>query len=401
MLILSTSGLVGIWMGISRRGSESCGFSLKRQGRRCTLGPIMVIGGARPNFVKVAPVLGALEAGGLACRLVHSGQHYDARMSGVFFDELGIRPPDHVLSSGSGSHARQTAAVMIGLEELLVTECPEAVVVFGDVNSTVASALVTAKFGSRVVHVEAGLRSRDWSMPEEINRVVTDRVSDLLLAPSDDAADNLRIEGFGEQSIRVVGNVMIDSLLANLDRARERPSAIPFFCDYALVTVHRPSNVDNPEVLARIIAAVARVSEDVPVLWPVHPRARSALAGENLPSGVVLTEPLGYLDFIAAEAGARVVLTDSGGVQEETTVLGVPCLTLRDNTERPITITEGTNRLVGTDPSTIWAAVQEVLANPPIPRRPSLWDGRAGGRCGAAIAEMLATPDWPRPSDVS
>lgn len=361
---------------------------------------ILIAAGARPNFVKVAPVLRALEGRGVSCRLVHTGQHYDAGMSDVFFEELGIRSPDHALEVGSGSHAAQTAAIMTRFEEVAVASDPDAVVVFGDVNSTVACALVAAKLGCRVVHVEAGLRSRDWSMPEEVNRVVTDRISDLLLAPSEDAAANLEGEGVDPVRIRVVGNVMVDSLLANLDRALARPPVMPMGRRYALVTLHRPSNVDDPVVLDRILAALAEISEELPVLWPVHPRTRGALAGVGIPAGVTLTDPLGYLDFVAAEQGACVVLTDSGGIQEETTVLGVPCLTLRDNTERPITVTEGTNRLVGSETPTIVAATRDVLTSPPVPRRPELWDGRAGERCAEAIEELLETPDWPRPTDV-
>lgn len=349
---------------------------------------IICVAGARPNFVKAKPVVEALEARGIDVVLVHTGQHYDANMSQVFFDDLNLRPPDFVLGVGSGTHAHQTGKAMTALEELLPSLEPRMVVVFGDVNSTLAGALVAAKSGALVAHVEAGLRSRDWRMPEEINRVVVDRVSDLLLAPSHDAADNLRAEGYREEQIHVVGNVMVDTLFANVTRAREcgqdllaRLGLAPL--GYGLVTLHRPENVDDPDVLASLLKTLERLAARLPLVFPAHPRITERLTGAA-PEGVRLLEPLGYLDFLALQASARVVLTDSGGIQEETTVLGIPCLTLRESTERPITVTEGTNTLVGRDTSRIEAAFFRALEGVEA-RRPPLWDGRAGER----IAEVL------------
>ncbi|MEY2476032.1 MAG: hypothetical protein QOG87_1347 [Actinomycetota bacterium] len=344
--------------------------------------------GARPNFMKIKPVLDALESRGVDAILCHTGQHYDPLMSDVFFSELGIRRPDHHLEVGSGSHAEQTAGVMTAFESLVTAVSPDVVVVVGDVNSTMAAAVVAAKAGVLVAHVEAGLRSRDWSMPEEINRVVTDRVSDYLFAPSADAVDNLVREGYRSDQIHLVGNVMVDTLLANLERARARPILADLGLTarkYGLVTLHRPANVDAPEVLAGITAALAEVAAECPLLFPVHPRARDAVEAGGVPDGVRVIDPLGYLDFIALEAEAALVLTDSGGVQEETTVLGVPCLTLRDNTERPITVDEGTNTVVGTDPKRIVVTARDALGAAPHGRRPALWDGKAAAR----IADVL------------
>ncbi len=355
--------------------------------------PVVCVAGARPNFVKIKPVLDAFARRDIETVLVHTGQHYDAAMSGQFFAELGIRPPDRSLDVGSASHAVQTGRVMSSFEPLLEELQPELVVVVGDVNSTVACALVAAKSGAYVAHVEAGLRSRDWSMPEEINRVVTDRVSDYLLASSPDAVDNLQTEGYREDQIHLVGNVMIDTLLANLPRARDRSLLRDLRLEphsYGVATLHRPSNVDDGGMLQTLMAALGTIAADCPLVFPVHPRTRASLSAA-VPPGIWLIEPLGYLDFLALQAGARIVLTDSGGIQEETTVLGVPCLTLRDNTERPITLTEGTNRLVGRNPTTIVEAAEEVLARPPEPRRPSLWDGKAGVRIASALL------DQPRP----
>jgi UDP-N-acetylglucosamine 2-epimerase (non-hydrolysing) len=351
--------------------------------------PVLLVAGARPNFMKVAPVLAALEARGVPVVLVHTGQHYNAAMSDVFFDELGIRPPDHHLEIGSASHAVQTARIMEAFEPVVLAEQPSWVVVAGDVNSTVACALVAAKLGVRVAHIEAGLRSGDWAMPEEVNRVVTDRLSDLLLAPSADGVDNLHAEGYPDERIRLVGNVMVDTLLANLGRAKASDAldrAGVAEGQYALLTLHRPSNVDDPATLEPLLHAVRDGAAGLPVIYPVHPRAQAALASVDS-SGVTLIEPVGYLDSIALQAGARVVFTDSGGVQEETTVLGVPCLTLRTTTERPITIDEGTNRLVGVDPVAILAAAHQVLEHRPAARRPALWDGRAAERIADALLE--------------
>jgi UDP-N-acetylglucosamine 2-epimerase (non-hydrolysing) len=349
---------------------------------------VLCVVAARPNFMKVKPVVDALELRGAEVTLVHTGQHYDPALSDVFFEELGLRAPDLHLGVGSGTHAQQTAEVMVALEPVVAELAPEVMVVVGDVNSTMAAALVAAKAGVRLAHVEAGLRSGDRSMPEEINRIVTDRLSDVLLAPSPDAVANLRAEGRSPADIHLVGNVMIDTLLANLDRALDPNRFARFAVEeggFALVTLHRPGNVDDPDVLAGLLEALAVVSEQLPVLFPVHPRTRPLVDELGVAPGVRLLEPLGYLDFVGLEARAAVVLTDSGGVQEETTVLGVPCLTLRDTTERPITVEEGTNRVVGRDPRVIVQEVQRVLHEGVRARRPALWDGRAAAR----IAEVL------------
>jgi UDP-N-acetylglucosamine 2-epimerase (non-hydrolysing) len=309
-------------------------------------------------------------------------------MSDVFFSELGIQAPDHHLDVGSGSHAEQTARVMIAFEPLVAELQPDVVVVVGDVNSTMACAIVAAKAGALVAHVEAGLRSRDWGMPEEVNRVVTDKVSDLLLAPSPDAVDNLRAEGFREDQIELVGNVMVDTLLANVVRARQRPVLDELSLragEYALATLHRPANVDDQQVLEDIVEGLTGAVGDLPLVFPVHPRTKARLATIPAAAAIRTIDPLGYLDFVALEAQAAIVFTDSGGVQEETTVLGVPCLTLRENTERPITVTHGTNRVVGRTPERIIAAAKEVLRDGISPCHPTLWDGRAGDRVADAI----------------
>ncbi|WP_208027739.1 non-hydrolyzing UDP-N-acetylglucosamine 2-epimerase [Rhabdothermincola sediminis] len=351
---------------------------------------VLCVAAARPNFMKVKPVLDALEARGIGVHLVHTGQHYDPLLSDVFFEELGLRAPDLHLGVGSGTHAQQTAGVMVALEPVVAELAPEMMVVVGDVNSTMAAALVSAKARVRLAHVEAGLRSGDRSMPEEINRIVTDRLSDVLFAPSPDAVDNLRAEGHPPAQIHLVGNVMIDTLLGNLDRALDRPVLDRLRLDrggYALVTLHRPANVDDPDVLRGLLAALASVSRQLPVVFPVHPRARSVVDALGVGPGIRVLDPLGYLDFVALEAGAAVVLTDSGGVQEETTVLGVPCLTLRDSTERPITVEEGTNRVIGRGPQVIVAEVDRVLRHGVPARCPALWDGHAAER----IAEVVLT----------
>ncbi len=363
---------------------------------------IICVAGARPNFMKVKPVMDALEARGADVVLVHTGQHYDAAMNDVFFTDLGLRPPDRHLGTGSGSHAEQTARVMTAFEPLVDELTPDAVVVVGDVTSTVACALVAAKAGVMVAHVEAGLRSRDWAMPEEVNRVVTDRLSDLLFAPSPDGVDNLRAEGYHEDQIHLAGNVMIDTLYANLDRALasdvlHRHGLTPG--GYALATLHRPANVDDSGMLAGLLRALGEVARELPVVLPVHPRTAARLEQVGLPAGIRLVPPAGYLDFIALQASARLVLTDSGGVQEETTALGVPCLTMRDSTERPVTITEGTNVLVGRDPGRIIATARRVLADPPAKQSPALWDGHAGARIADVLLARLAAPVRLRPTD--
>ncbi len=358
--------------------------------------------GARPNYMKIKPVIDALERHDVDVVLVHTGQHYDANMNDVFFEELGIRQPDHFLSAGSGSHATQTSRVMTAFEPLVERLRPDIVVVVGDVNSTVACALVTAKSGALLAHVEAGLRSRDWSSPEEVNRVVTDRLSDYLFAPSADAVINLRDEGYRDDQIHLVGNVMIDTLLANLDRALNRDILSRLGLspgEYGLVTLHRPTNVDDPAVLAGLLSALDEVSHMCPLVLPAHPRAAERLRTADMSGRVRVIPPAGYLDFIALQASARLVLTDSGGVQEETTVLGIPCLTLRDNTERPVTVTEGTNRAVGRDPGRIVAAAREAIESPPRRRAPVLWDGHAGDRIAAALVAGGGAAGHLRPTD--
>jgi UDP-N-acetylglucosamine 2-epimerase (non-hydrolysing) len=364
----------------------------------------VLVAGARPNFMKVAPVLWALEERAVDVTLVHSGQHYDAAMSDVFFDELGIRPPDVNLAAGSGTQAEQTARVMVAFEPLVERIAPDVVIVVGDVNSTVACGLVTAKSGALLAHVEAGLRSRDWGMPEEINRVVTDRLSDFLFAPSADAVDNLRAEGYREDQIHLVGNVMVDTLLKNVERAARRPVLSELGLrpqEYCLVTLHRPSNVDDDGALQGVVRALDRIAVRCDVVFPAHPRTRARLAAIDMSPRISVIAPQGYLDFVALEASARLVVTDSGGVQEETTMLGVPCLTARESTERPITVSEGSNRVVGTVPDDIVSAAMEVLDRPtPVYPRPDLWDGRAAAR----IAEVLVNADGAhrlRPTDLA
>jgi UDP-N-acetylglucosamine 2-epimerase (non-hydrolysing) len=336
--------------------------------------------------------------------VVHTGQHYDPRMSGDFFRDLDLPAPDVHLGVGSASHAAQTAEVMRRFEPVVLEHRPDWVVVVGDVNSTLACALVCAKLLVPVAHVEAGLRSRDRSMPEEINRLLTDQIAELLLTPSADADENLRAEGIPEERIRLVGNVMIDSLLAHLARAaasRAREELGVAGRDYAVVTLHRPSNVDDAAALGRILSALAEIAERLPVVFPAHPRTRARIDEFGLAElveragGVRLTEPLGYLDFLRLHSGARLVLTDSGGLQEETTALGVPCLTLRENTERPVTVTHGTNRVVGTDAEKIVGAALEVLDSPRAgsggaARVPPLWDGRTAERILDALLEAEA-----------
>src|SRR5918911_4111452 len=329
--------------------------------------------GARPNFMKVAPVVEAMRrrAGEFAPLVVHTGQHYDEAMSDAFFRDLGLPRPDVHLEVGSGSHAAQTAAVMERFEPVVTAEQPDWVVVVGDVNSTLACALVCAKLGVRVAHVEAGLRSRDRTMPEEINRLLTDQVADLLLTPSADADQNLRAEGIPAARIQLVGNVMIDSLFSNLKRAEAstiREDLGVAGLDYATLTLHRPSNVDERETFARILDALEQISSRVPLIFPIHPRTRKSLEEFGFMNRIErvrnlrLIEPLGYLDFLRLYSGARLVLTDSGGLQEETTALGIPCLTLRENTERPVTVELGTNRVVGTGEEAIVSASLDALA---------------------------------------
>ena len=354
--------------------------------------------------MKVAPIYRAIAARGrLAQRLVHTGQHYDVKMSDVFFQDLGLPAPDIHLGVGSGSHAEQTAKVMVELEKVFARERPDLVSVVGDVNSTLAAALVAAKACIPFAHVEAGLRSFDAAMPEEVNRLVTDRLANLLLTPSRDADENLAREGTDPKKVFFVGNVMIDSLLASKQRAQKLPTLAQAGLTagrYALCTLHRPSNVDDPRVLGGLLDALGFVASSIPVLFPVHPRTRKMMAEQGLSSkleamtDVRLVDPLGYLEFLALSSQATMILTDSGGLQEESTALGVPCLTLRENTERPITVTQGTNLVVGTDPGLIKAEAEKILAgHGKTGRIPELWDGRAAERIAIVYEDFLkATP---------
>ena len=356
--------------------------------------------GARPNFMKIAPLMKAYEAfEGIEPLLVHTGQHYDERMSDLFFRQLDIPEPDVNLGVGSGSHAQQTAQIMARFEPIVLEHKPDVVVVVGDVNSTIACALVAVKLGITVAHVEAGLRSFDRSMPEEINRILTDTISDLLFVTEDSGKENLLREGIDESRIFFVGNVMIDTLLNN--RAKAEASTILGDLRlepdrYVVLTLHRPSNVDDPIVFGHILDALETIQEDTPVVFPMHPRTRKNLDGSPMGRrirampGLHLLDPIGYLDFLKLTSGAKCVLTDSGGIQEETTILKVPCLTLRENTERPCTVEVGSNRLVGTDPKNIIAAWEDVVMGRwPEPRVPELWDGKAAERIVRIIVEKL------------
>jgi UDP-N-acetylglucosamine 2-epimerase (non-hydrolysing) len=348
---------------------------------------IFHIVGARPNFMKVAPVLGALQGRpNVSQTLIHTGQHYDINMSDVFFQQLGIPAPDLNLAVGSGSHAQQTAEIMVRLEPVIAERRPDIVLVYGDVNSTVATTLVCAKLGVRVGHVEAGLRSFDRSMPEEINRLVTDQLADLLFTPSEDGNDNLRREGIPPGKVFLVGNVMIDSLVRLLPSAR-KTSASELTDRYALVTLHRPANVDDSVRLKGILESLLEVSKGLAVVFPTHPRTRKRIDDFGLNAGQLrLVDPCPYLEFLGLQTRATVVITDSGGIQEETTYLGVPCLTVRDNTERPITVNMGTNVLVGRDPEKLRTELAKILAGHAKKGTiPPLWDGRAGER----IADIL------------
>jgi UDP-N-acetylglucosamine 2-epimerase (non-hydrolysing) len=356
--------------------------------------PLVHVVGARPNFMKAAPVIRALAARGLPQTLIHTGQHYDAALSDVFFRELGLPEPDLNLGVGSGSHAAQTAAIMVALEGAFAELRPALAIVYGDVNSTTAAALVGSKMGVPLAHVEAGLRSFDMTMPEEVNRRVTDILSDLLFATSPEAIAHLAREGVAADRIRLVGNPMIDTLLANLDRfdPQRQRAALGIAGPYAVATLHRPANVDHPEAARRLVAMLDAIAAQVPVVLPLHPRGRPTLEAAGLRDGerIRVVEPLGYVDFLSLVRGAAVVVTDSGGIQEETTVLGVPCLTVRPNTERPITITHGTNRLVTPEsaPAEVAAVLGGSFVRPAEP--PPLWDGRAGERIAAEIEAWLA-----------
>lgn len=371
---------------------------------------ILHVVGARPNFVKTAPLMAemARHAEAFEQVLIHTGQHYDDNMSRIFFEDLDIPAPDHYLNvgggAGGGTHSEQTARIMLAFEPVLLQHRPDWVIVVGDVNSTLACALVCAKLGVRVAHVEAGLRSWDRTMPEEINRLLTDQVSDLLFTPSRDADANLLREGIPPRQIHFVGNVMIDTLVRMLPKALERPVLAGLGLvsgSYVLVTLHRPSNVDHPQTLQEILAALEQISQHWPVIFPVHPRTRKNIElfgqtrSDTVPRpgdrpGFRLLEPLGYLDFLALVNSAAFVLTDSGGIQEETTYLGVPCLTVRPNTERPVTIQAGTNRLVDSTSPSILRAVEQVS---PGKRAglcpPEFWDGAAARRIVQVMLEQV------------
>lgn len=352
--------------------------------------------GARPNFMKMAPLVGAARRHGLTTRLVHTGQHYDERLSDVFFEDLGLPAPDAHLGAGSASHAIQTARIMEAFDgDLDVSPC-DVVVVAGDVNSTLACALVAAKRGVPVAHVEAGLRSGDRRMPEEINRIITDQLSAYLFTTERTAHDHLIREGIDPRRIHFVGNVMIDSLFEHRARAARRPMLAHLALTarrYALCTLHRPSNVDSPEAATAAVSALEAVARVMPLVWPLHPRTRSRLQAFGLLErlercrDVRVTEPLGYLDFVCLMDHARCVITDSGGIQEETTALGVPCITFRDRTERPVTVAEGSNVVAGVEPTAVGRALTALLALPErVSARPPLWDGRAAERITAVLS---------------
>ena len=363
-------------------------------------GPVILVVGARPNFMKIAPIHAELKRRGIAQILLHTGQHYDENMSKVFFDDLGMPQPDIYLGIGSGSHATQTAKVMVEFEKVCNEHKPSMVVVVGDVNSTVACSMVCAKEWIPCAHVEAGLRSFDREMPEEINRLITDAIADLLLTPSPDGDENLRKEGVAEERIKRVGNIMIDSLFNNLERSKSSTIHNDLGLEkgnYGVLTLHRPSNVDEKDAFMRILAALEQIGERLPLVFPLHPRTRIRAEEfgltnrlESIPN-IVLTGPAGYLDFVALMAESKLVLTDSGGLQEETTALGIPCLTLRENTERPITVTEGTNTIVGNVTDVIIEAANDILDNGgKAGRIPDLWDGHTAERIADIIEDTIS-----------
>ncbi len=361
---------------------------------------IVHVVGARPNFMKVAPVMSALRAhSGVEQVLIHTGQHYDPNMSEVFFRQLGLSDPDLNLNVGSGTHAWQIAQIMLAFEPVVISQQPDLVLVYGDVNSTLASALVSAKLQIPVGHVEAGLRSFDRSMPEEINRQLTDQICELLFTPSEDGDRNLLREGVAPNKIHRVGNVMIDTLVRLLPEARQRYADLAqcYHLDgsYGLVTLHRPANVDPPDRLRAIIDKLNQISQQIPLLFPVHPRTRGKIPAQlsnGNPNSLQLIEPQSYLDFLSLMQNARFLITDSGGIQEETTYLGVPCFTLRNNTERPITLHLGTNLLVGDNLDGLHREVARLVSKGRQSERrtPPLWDGHAGER----IADIMTTGKW-------
>ena len=353
---------------------------------------IIHVVGARPNFMKAAPVLLALRKHPrIEQLLVHTGQHYDDRMSDIFFRQLGLPKPDINLEAGSGSHATQTAEIMIRFEKVVLEQKPDWLIVYGDVNSTIACALVGVKLGVKVAHVEAGLRSWDRTMPEEINRVLTDQISDLFFTPSVDGDENLKREGIAREGIHLVGNCMIDTLVRLLGKVR-RPEMGCVDGRFAVVTLHRPSNVDNLTELRRIVTTLAELSREIPIVFPIHPRTRQRLEAPDLRllvSNLCLTEPQGYLEFLWLQQHATMILTDSGGIQEEATFLKVPCLTLRENTERPVTCTQGTNILVGQDMDRLKHEARRILSGEKKAGTiPPLWDGHAGERVARVLSSL-------------
>ena len=361
---------------------------------------IINIVGARPNFVKIAPIMDALiTRGDINALLVHTGQHYDSKMSDLFFRQLHIPEPDLNLGVGSGSHATQTAEIMKSFEPVVLEHKPDAVLVVGDVNSTIACGLVAVKLGVKLIHVEAGLRSFDRTMPEEINRILTDAISDFLFCTEQSGMDNLRHEGIPSDRMYLVGNVMIDSLMRHKVKADQSTILEDLTLEsgrYAVLTLHRPANVDDPVVFGRILDALDVIQCTMPILFPIHPRTRNNLKNSTLGQrvqdmkGLKLTEPLGYLDFLKLMSDARFVLTDSGGIQEETTILNIPCLTLRENTERPITVEAGSNQIVGRDPDRIVEGYRRILERKSLTVRiPPLWDGHAAERIADILVERL------------
>ena len=364
---------------------------------------VAVVVGARPNFVKAAPLLRRLDAARYDTLLVHTGQHSDDQMSGVFFKDLGIREPDVNLGVSSGTIPFQFGSIVKSFAEWIESHPVDALLVMGDVTSTIACSVVAAYRQIPVGHVEAGLRSFDRSMPEEINRVIVDQISTWLFTPSADADRNLNAEGVSNSRIHCVGNIMIDSLFDALPRAMERntPGTLGIEAPYLLLTVHRPALVDDPERLRDLVDSMAELSHEITVVFPIHPRTRARLEEFGLEDrlrSMITMDPLGYLDFLSLEANAAVVVTDSGGVQEETTALGIPCLTARENTERPITVLEGTNRLVGLSASDILQGVRDILRSPRMPRKPALWDGRAAARIVDVLDRGIPEGIWDRSS---
>lgn len=366
---------------------------------------VCLVAGARPNFMKIAPIVRAMQdCHGLTYRIVHTGQHYDHEMSDVFFEELGIPKPDVFMSAGGGSHAEQTGRIMVAFESYCQAECPDAVIVVGDVNSTLACSITAKKLGIPVAHVEAGLRSGDMTMPEEVNRRVTDSIADWFFVTEPSGVDHLRREGRPDSAIHFVGQVMVDNVLYQADRLAHFDHASPETAAfkrqamahggrYGVLTLHRPSNVDNADVLTRLAGALTEIATELPLIFPAHPRTRANIDkfGISLGPNITVVGPQGYMSFLSLWKDAAVVLTDSGGLQEETTALGVPCITLRDNTERPVTVDEGSNVLAGTDPACILDAARKAIREPAQQRRrPVLWDGRSAERIVEVLVEELS-----------